>query len=300
MSSQSIGVEIGPESLRVARVQTNAKGIHVQHVAEASFPDGTTLTSLDAHSLPDEVAAALEPRVFAGREVVAVVDHPTVVLSTFRLAAGFTDELSASIKWYAEKYVPYPVDTAVIDFQVQDSPYGGQKAVLLVSIQRAVVDKIMELLPPKRFKLRRIDAVSFSLHRLYCTLAAARGEPPEPAAVVHVSGSSGYVLVTRAGQIGAVRHVRADNGAGVLLAEKVQQTCRHYEFHHPTERVQTVYATLPALAAEGVRERLGDELGLEVRALDVASIATLTGRGDAADSNGRWAETFSLAVGAAI
>jgi len=85
-----------------------------------------------------------------------------------------------------------------------------------------------------------------------------------------------------------------------LLAEKVQQTCRHYEFHHPTERVQTVYATLPALAAEGVRERLGDELGLEVRALDVASIATLTGRGDAADSNGRWAETFSLAVGAAI
>ncbi len=300
MSSQGVGVEIGPESLRVARVQTSAKGIHVQHVAEASFPDGATLMSLDASSLSDEVAAALDPRVFAGREVVVVVDHPTVVLSAFRLAAGFTDELSSSIKWYAEQYMPYPVDTAVVDFQVEDSPYGGQKAVLLVSIQRAVVDKIMELLPPKRVKLRRIDAVPFSLHRLYRALVAARDDAPEPAVVVHESGSSGYVLVACAGRMGIVRHVRVDTEGGVSFAEKVQQTCRHYEFHHPTERVQAAYATPSTLAVEGVRERLADELGLEVRALDVASIATLAGRSDAADPDGRWAETFSLAVGAAI
>jgi Tfp pilus assembly PilM family ATPase len=300
MSSQSVGVEIGQESLRVARVQTSAKGIQVQQVAEASFPDGATLTSLNASSLSDEVAAALEPRVFAGRDVVVVVDHPTVVLSAFRLAAGFTDELSSSIKWYAEQYMPYPVDTAVVDFQVQDSPYGGQKTVMLVSIQRSVVNKIMELLPPKRLKLRRIDAVPFSLHRLYGAVVAVDGDPADPAVVVHASDSSGYVLVASGGQVRAVRHVRVDEESGVPLAEKVQQTCRHYEFHHPTEHIQAAYATLRTLAAEGAGERLGDELGLEVRALDVASIATLAGRGDAAGPDGGWAETFSLAVGAAI
>lgn len=300
MSKQSVGVEIGLQGLRVARVQTSAKGIQVQQLAEAGFSDGVTLTSLDAGSPPDDVAAALDPRQLANREIVVVVDHPSVVLSTFRLAAGFTDELSASIKWYAEQYVPYPVDTASVDFHVQDSPYGGQKAVLLVSIQRAVVNKIMEMLPPKRFKLRRIDAVPYALHRLYGTLVAQQGEPPEPAVVVHAAGSSAYALVVRAGQTAVVRHVRLGDGDGLLLAEKVQQTCRHYEFHHPTERIQAAYATVPTLAAEGVRERLSNELGIEVRALDVASVATLAGRGDGADADGRWAETFSLAVGAAI
>ncbi len=300
MSSQSIGVEFHPCGIRTARVQASAKGIQVQYIAEASFPKGTSLVSLEAGSVPEEIAAVLDPRQFSGRETAVVVDHPSVFLSTFRLAAGFTDELSTSIKWYAEQYMPYPVDQAAVDFQVQDSPYGGQKTVFLVALQKAVLEKVMVLLPPRRVKLRRIDAVPYALYRLYRTLVADRGEPVEPAVVVHATGSSGYVLVTHHGRIEAVRHVRLGEGLVVSLAEKVRQTCQYYEVHHPTESVRAAHATLPTLAADGVCEGLAEELGIEVQALDLASSVTFAGdKGEAGPGDG-WSEKYSLAVGAAF
>jgi len=300
MGSQGIGVEFHAQGVRVARVRASAKGIQVQHAAEASFPQGTVLTSLEADAVPKEVAAMLDPRYFSGWETTAVVDHPSVFFSVFRLAAGFTDELKTGIRWYAEQYVPYPVDQAAVDFQVQDSPYGGQKSVSLVVLQKAVVGKVMELMPPKRVKLRRIDGVPYAVHRLYQVLVAGEGELVEPAVVVHAPGSKGYVFVTNRGRLEPVRHVRLGRGILVSLPAKVRQTCQYYEAHHPTESIRAVYATLPTLAIDGVREALAAELGLEVRALDLAAHATFAGSKEAPEPGEGWAEKYTLAVGAAL
>jgi len=300
MSGQGIGVEFHPGGIRVARVHASAKGIQVQHAAEANFPEGTQLTSLEAGSLPKEVAALLDLRHFSGWETAVVVDHPSAFLSVFRVAAGFTDQLKTGIRWYAEQYVPYPVDQAALDFRVQDSPYGGQKTVFLVSLQKAVIDKVMELMPPKRMKLRRIDGVPYALHRLYQVLVAESREPAEPAVIVHEVGRSGYVLVTKAGRVETVRHVRLGEGLVVSLAAKAHQTCQYYETHHPTESLRAAYATPSALAIEGMREGLAEELNVEVFSLDLASCATFAGAKGESESAKELAEKYSVAVGAAL
>jgi len=282
----------------MARVHASAKGIHVQHAAEARFPEGVSLSSLEPGSLPEEIAAVLDSRQFSSRETAVVVDHPSVFLSMFRLAGGFTDELSASIRWYAEQHLPYPVDQAALDYLIQDSPYGGQKAVFLLGLHKAVLDKVMALLPPKRLKLRRIDGASYAVHRLYRALATE--EAQEPAVLVHATRSSGYVLVTKEGRIEAVRHVRLGDALVASLADKVRQTCQHYEVHHPTESIRAAYATMPTLALDGVREGLAEQLGLEVRALNLASAATFDGGKGTSGPGERWTETYSLAIGAAL
>jgi Tfp pilus assembly PilM family ATPase len=306
MRSHSIGVEFHPRGVRMARVQKSAGRIQVQHLAEASFPveeglpEGAPLLSLEPESMPKEVAAVLDARQFGGRDTAVVVDDASVVLSMFGLAAGFTDELSASIKWYAEQHVPYPVEQAAVDFQVQDSPYGGQKTVFLVALHKAVIEKVMAVLPPKRVKVRRIDAVPYALYRLYRVVAAGGGEPVEPAVVVHASGPSAYALVTAGGRIEAVRHARLGEGVVVALAHKVRQLCHYFEVHHPTTSVRAVWATPPTLAPDGVREGLAEELGLEVQALDVSAVATFAGDKAGPELAGEWANTYSLAVGAAL
>jgi len=244
------------------------------------------------------VAGALDWRQFGGRDAVVVVDHPSAMLSTFRLAAGFIDELSTSIRWYAEQYVPYPLEQAAVDFRTQDSCYGGQKTVFLVALQKAVLGKVMALLPPKRVKLRRIDGVPYALYRLYRRLAGDGAV--EPAVVVHGHGPSGYVVVTKEGRIEAVRHVRLAEGFAMSLADKACQTCQFYEMHNPTERVRAAYATAATLACDGVREALTSELGVEVHALDLASSATFAGDKGGSGGGESWAETYSLAVGAAL
>ena len=300
MSSQSIGVEFHPRGIRVARVQKSARRIQVQHLAEADLPEGTSLLSLEAGSIPKELAAVLDARQFGGRDTAVVVDDTSVVLSMFGLAAGFTDELSASIKWYAEQHVPYPVEQAAVDFRVEDSPYGGQKTVFLVALQKAVVEKVMALLPPKRMKLRRIDAIPYALYRIYRVVAADGGDAVEPAVVVHASGQSAYALVTAAGRIEAVRHARLGDASVVALAQKVRQVCHHYEVHHPATSVRAAWATPPTLAVDGAGEALAEELGLEVQALDLSVVATFAGDKGAPELAEQWASRYSLAVGAAL
>ena len=299
MSSQSIGVEIHPLGVRTARVSTTSKGVQVQQVGEAAFPEGKGLTSLRADRLPADIAALLEARQFRGRATVVIVDDPSAFLSTFDLAEGFTDELGASIKWYAEQYVPYPVDQAAVDFRVQDSPYGGHKGVQLIAIDVAVLAKVMELLPPKRIKVQRVDGVPHALSRLYALLVAATGPAPAPAVLVHACGASGYVVVTCGGVVETMRHVRLGVDAAVSLADKVRQTCQHYEVHHPTETVQAVYVTPATLARDGVQAGLGAGLGIEVKALDVTPHVVFGGGRDAAGAPEGWADRFALAIGAA-
>jgi Tfp pilus assembly PilM family ATPase len=298
MGSQSVGIEINAQGIRMARVQASAKGIRVLHAAHAAFPPGTSLSSLDPASLPEEIAAVLDARQLGGRETAVVVDHPSVFMTMFRLAAGFTDDLSTSIRWYAEQHLPYPVDQAALDHRTEHSPYGEQKAVFLVALHKAVLDRVMALLPPKRVKLRRIDGVPYAVHRLYRTLV--NGEAQEPAVLVHAARSSGYVLVINEGRIEVVRHVRLGEGLAASLDEKVRQTCHYYELHHPTENVRAAWATLPALAFDGVGQGLAEQLGFEVRPLDLASAATFDGAKGGAEPAEAWAQTYSLAVGAGL
>jgi len=298
MSTQGIGVEIHPRGVRVTRVRSGAKGTQVQLAAEASFPEGTPMTSLKADSLPEELAAVLQPRFLGRCDTSVVMDHPSVFLSTFRLAAGFTDDLKSSIKWYAEQYVPYPVDQAAVDYRVQASPYGGQKTVCLIALQKAVLHKVIELLPPKRVKLRRIDGIPYSLYRLYRLLASEQTE--EPAVVVHANDASAYVLVVKDGGIRALRHVRLGTGIVVSLADKVRRTCQYYEVHHPAESICAAYVTLPTVAIDGMMEGLAEELGVKVHVLDPTSSVTFaTGKGEPAATE-NWAGTYSLALGAAL
>jgi hypothetical protein len=106
--------------------------------------------------------------------------------------------------------------------------------------------------------------------------------------------------VTKEGRLEAVRHVRLAEGFAMSLADKVCQTCQFYEVHNPTECVRAAYVTLPTLAVDGVREGLASELGVEVHALDLASSATFAGDKRAPAGGEGWAETYSLAVGAAL
>ncbi|MBN1918215.1 MAG: pilus assembly protein PilM [Verrucomicrobia bacterium] len=320
MSSQRIGVEIHPLGVRCARVSVTSKGIQVHQVAEAPFAEGTLFTALQAGALPDELASVLDVRQFRGRAVVVVVDHPSVFLSTFDLAEGFTDELSTGIKWYADQYVPYPVDQAAVDFHVQRSPYAGQVTVQLIAIENAVLAAVMELLPPKRVKVSQIDGVPHALSRLYRSLAAATkasGEaeagqesPLEPAVLVHASGARGYVVVTCDGVVETMRNVRLSDGSVLALADKVRQTCLHYEVHHPTQSVRAVYVTPATLAdgavgsgsgkpADGILAALSGEMGLDVKVLDPTSHVTFAGGREAASAPAGWAERYALAIGAA-
>jgi hypothetical protein len=169
-----------------------------------------------------------------------------------------------------------------------------------------VLAKVIEMLPPKRTKLRRVDGVPYALHRLYQMLvakgggAARGGEPDEPAVVVHASAAGGSVLVTCDGRIESVRHVRLGDALVLSLAEKVRQTCQHYEVCHPTECVRAVYATRSTFALDGVGETLADELGLAVKALELAPAVTFpAGREGAADAAEEW-DKYALAIGAAL
>jgi Tfp pilus assembly PilM family ATPase len=145
MGSQSVGIEINAQGIRMARVHSSAKGIRVLHAAHAGFPAGMSLGSLDPAALPEPIAAVLDARQLAGRDTAVVVDHPSVFLTMFRLAAGFTDDLGTSIRWYAEQHLPFPVDQAALDYRAEDSPYGEQKTVFLVALHKGVLDKVMAL-----------------------------------------------------------------------------------------------------------------------------------------------------------
>jgi type IV pilus assembly protein PilM len=224
-----VGLDIGTDFIRAAQVKSSGSGPLLVNYGLVPMPFGAVVEGEIVD--PDAVAGALKElwRRFGFKisDVAIGISSQKVVVRLIDLQFMERDELAKAIQYHAQDYIPYPVDQAILDFEIigeyMTPSDEHMTEVLLVAAPREIIDAAVGAVHGARLKLAQVDVTAFALVRALLGsgpswLSDEGSESGEAVGIVHVSsGLTNIVVVER----GIPRFTRVSSLAGNQFTQAV-------------------------------------------------------------------------------
>lgn len=191
------------------------------------------------------------------------------------------DELRAAIRWRIKDLIDFHIDDAVIDvFQLPAQSRGGPNHMMYaIATKSELIRAQVDELEACGLQLEVIDIPELSLRNI----AALLEEEARGVALLYLGERSGILLLVRQGVLYLAR--RIDIGVGTLgkangqrsaivesLALEVRRSLDYFESHYEQNAIDVLYTAGPDPADQ---DRLGAELGISVRHIDLAGVVDM-------------------------
>ena len=166
-----VGLDIGSSYLKVVELRESRSGyelelfdtlpISPELIVEGSIIDAIRLTE----SLRELVRNS---KVKAKDAVISISGHSSVIIKRISLPEMSEEELSESIKFEAEQYVPFDIEDVNLDFQIlgpKEEP--GQMDVILVAVKKDVINDYVSVVKEAGLNTVVVDVDAFALENMY-------------------------------------------------------------------------------------------------------------------------------------
>lgn len=215
----SIGLDIGSSYIKAVKLK-EAKGsyelelFHIQPLPPELIVDGSIIDSLRlVDSLKEMVKKA---GIKTKNVVISISGHSSVIIKRISLPEMSAEELSESIKFEAEQYVPFDIEDVNLDFQIigpKEEP--GQMDVILVAVKKDIINEYISVVKEAGLIPIIVDIDSFALENMYG--ANYEIEQGRNIAVLNIGASTinmsllkgGISVFTRDSSLGSNLHTEA-------------------------------------------------------------------------------------------
>lgn len=167
----SIGLDIGSSYIKAVKLK-EAKGgyelelFHLHPLPPELIVDGSIIDSLRlVDSLKEMIKTA---GIKTKNAVISISGHSSVIIKRISLPEMTEEELSESIKFEAEQYVPFDIEDVNLDFQIigpKEEP--GQMDVILVAVKKDIINEYISVVREAGLNPIIVDIGSFALENMY-------------------------------------------------------------------------------------------------------------------------------------
>jgi type IV pilus assembly protein PilM len=140
-----VGLDIGSSSVKAIELKPVGKGYRVSAIGVEPVPPDSIVDGaiIDGGAVADAVRRVFANKRFKAKDVAASLSGNSVIVKKIPLPAMTEAELSESIYWEAEQYIPFDIQDVNLDYEILDPGTGegsqGNMEVLLVAAKK---DKI--------------------------------------------------------------------------------------------------------------------------------------------------------------
>ena len=115
-----IGIDLGSGFIKMAQFKNSPKGLELLNfgllpISEGLIQEGKILRQKE---VADGVKELLKFHNFLGNRVVAAVSGQLVLVKELLMEDLPENEMEEAIKWEMEKFLPFPIEQAIFDFQI--------------------------------------------------------------------------------------------------------------------------------------------------------------------------------------
>lgn len=274
-SKGSIGLDIGSSYLKTVKLKETKAGYELElfdihPLAPELIVDGSIIDSL---RLADSLKEMVKKAGLKTKDVViSMSGHSSVIIKRISLPEMTEEELSESIKFEAEQYVPFDIEDVNLDFQIigpKEEP--GQMDVILVAVKKDIINEYISVVKEAGLNPVIVDIDSFALENMYGVNYEI--EPDKNIALLNIGASTinmsilkgGISVFTRDSSMGSNLHTEALQREYNLTYEDAERLKRG-------EAVENVSAEDAASVIESASEEI---LGEIVRSFDYYRSTTL-------------------------
>jgi type IV pilus assembly protein PilM len=215
----SIGLDIGSGYLKVVQFKDIKGGYELELFDMLPLPpelivDGSVIDSLRlVDSLKELIRKA---KIKIKDAAISVAGHSSVIVKRVSLPEMSEEELSESIKFEAEQYIPFDIEDVTLDFQIlgpKEEP--GQMDVIIVAVKKDIVNEYLSVVKEAGLNPIIVDVNSFALENIYEINYEI--EPDKNVAIVNIGASTinmnilkgGISVFTRDSAVGSNLHTEA-------------------------------------------------------------------------------------------
>jgi type IV pilus assembly protein PilM len=141
-----VGLDIGSSAIKVVELRPSGRSFKVVGFGTEPVPGDTIVDGaiIDAAAVADAIRRLLDDRKIKTREVVASLSGNAVIVKKINLPVMTEAELSESIHWEAEQYIPFDIQDVNLDYQILSTQAGDGKGSMEVLLVAAKKDKITD------------------------------------------------------------------------------------------------------------------------------------------------------------
>jgi type IV pilus assembly protein PilM len=142
-----VGLDIGSSAVKAVELKPAGKGYKVTACGSEPIPPDTIVDGaiIDGGAVADAIRRLFDGRNIKTREVAASLSGNAVIVKKISLPVMTAAELSESIYWEAEQYIPFDIQDVNLDYQILDPGTGpGGKGTMDVLLVAAKKDKIAD------------------------------------------------------------------------------------------------------------------------------------------------------------
>jgi type IV pilus assembly protein PilM len=142
-----VGLDIGSSAVKAIELKPAGKGYRVSAIGVEPLPPDSIVDGaiIDAAAVADAIRRLLKHKAFKYKDVAASLSGNSVIVKKITLPVMTEQELSESIQWEAEQYIPFDIQDVNLDYEILDPGTGpggqGSMEVLLVAAKK---DKIAD------------------------------------------------------------------------------------------------------------------------------------------------------------
>lgn len=243
---QAFGLDISGLSVKAVRLEKKRKGFRLASFGNTELAEGT----IEAGEIKKEEqlvqAISRTLKQIRGKKihtkyVVAALPEEKAFVQVVQIPRMKPEEVAQAIRFQAENYIPYPLDTVYIDFAVITPLHNhvDHLDVLVASLPRAVVDAYVSALEKAGLVPVALEIDAVALTRA----VVEKGVSPVPLLVVDIGNArtkvsifSGYsVRFTTSLSLCARQFTEAVAKSLHVDEEKAEEFKRHYGFYTPED-----------------------------------------------------------------
>jgi type IV pilus assembly protein PilM len=142
-----VGLDIGSSAVKAVELKPAGKAYRVTAFGSEPVPPDSIVDGaiIDGTAVADAIRRLFESRKIKGKDVAASLSGNAVIVKKITLPVMSESELSESISWEAEQYIPFDIQDVNLDYQVLDpGQAGGGKGTMDVLLVAAKKEKIAD------------------------------------------------------------------------------------------------------------------------------------------------------------
>jgi type IV pilus assembly protein PilM len=168
-----VGLDIGSSAVKAVELKPAGKGYKVAAFGSEPIPPDSIVDGaiIDGGAVADSIRRLFDRRHIKTREVAASLSGNAVIVKKISLPVMTAAELSESIYWEAEQYIPFDIQDVNLDYQILDPGTGpggkGTMDVLLVAAKKEKIADYTGVIAQAGRTAVLVDVDAFALQNAY-------------------------------------------------------------------------------------------------------------------------------------
>ena len=192
-SKPVVGLDIGSSAVKAVELKAAGKSYKVTAVGSEPIPPDSIVDGaiIDGTAVVDAIKRLFENKAFKSKDVAASLSGNAVIVKKISLPVMTEAELSESIYWEAEQYIPFDIQDVNLDYQILDAGTGpdskGTMDVLLVAAKKEKIADYTGVIAQAGKTPVVVDVDAFALQNAY---EMNYGNDPQAVVVLLNAGAS--------------------------------------------------------------------------------------------------------------